>query len=279
MTGHSVAFLTKHGKETIVAPILAQAQLMVHVVGGFDTDQWGTFSGEVERPASQRETAVMKAKKALELCPEATLGLGSEGAFHPHPANPFITMNTEMLALVFRNNLTSVVGVAQSTEVHFCSEDVQNEKELKTFIQKSGFPEYGIILKLEVDGRIIATEKECLTSEALAEGFQRLRSKGLGRVIAETDLRAHRNPARRQVIHAAALDLLARWNTLCPRCGGHGFGFSEIVPGLPCAFCHFPTRLPKREVWKCPHCGVEEYRKPAHGLLAADPSVCSVCNP
>lgn len=279
MTGFPVAFLTKHGKETIVAPVLAQAQLIVQVVKGFDTDQWGTFSGEVERPANQWDTAVMKASKALELCPEAPFGLGSEGAFHPHPANPFLTMNTEMLALVFRNSQVSVVGVAQSAEVKFRSEDIHREKDLEDFRQKVGFPEYGIILKLEYDGRIIATEKECLTGDSLAEGFQRLRSKGPGRVVAETDLRAHRNPTRRQVIHKAALDLLARWNTLCPLCGGHGYGFAENVPGLPCALCHFPTRLSKSEVWKCPHCGKVEYRKPAHGLLAADPSVCSICNP
>lgn len=275
-----VAFLTQHGKEQIAAAILAEGGLRVERVEGFNTDHWGTFSGEIERPASQTETAMMKAKKALELCNDALWGLGSEGAFNPHPVSPFITLNTEVLALCDRSGKISIMGRAAGTNVVFHSRPISRASDLITLATEQHFPEYGLILKVEKVGKVIASEKGCGSLEELLEAWQRLRKTYPDDpVIAETDLRAHRNPARRLLIAEAARDLLQRWLTVCDRCGQRGFGIEESIPGLPCSVCHFPTRLPKGYVWRCPHCGYEEARKDSDSPEAADPSLCSICNP
>jgi hypothetical protein len=275
-----VAFLTQHGKEQIVAAILAEGGMKVERVEGFNTDLWGTFSGEIERPASQAETAVMKAKKALELCDDASWGLGSEGAFNPHPASPFITLNTEVLALCGRSGKITIRGRAAGTNVVFHSRTIRHANDLITLASDQNFPEYGLILKVVQAGKVIASEKECQTVDELKLAWQHLNKIYPDEaIIAETDLRAHRNPARRLLIAEAARDLLQRWRTVCANCGLRGFGKEESIPGLPCSVCYFPTRLPKGYVWRCPHCGYEETRRNSDSPETADPSVCSVCNP
>jgi len=49
-----VAFLTQHGKEKFIAPLL-EPFLGCDIVqtAGYDTDQLGTFSGEVQRIENQ----------------------------------------------------------------------------------------------------------------------------------------------------------------------------------------------------------------------------------
>lgn len=280
MNPYKAAFLSKHRKELWVGPVLSRAGLQVHCVKDFDTDRLGTFSGEVERPAGQAETAVMKARKALELCRDASWGLGSEGAFNPHPSSPFITLNTEILALCARDTPACIMGRSASAAVTFAQREISNDEELKAFALSQGFPAYGIILKVTKGGRIVASEKECITLEHLFKARQELaRTYPDEKVLAETDLRAHRNPRRQAVITEAAEDLLKRWTTFCPECEQRGFGREESIPGLPCGFCHFPTRMPKAYVWRCPHCRYEETRKDAEMPQEADPSVCSICNP
>ncbi|MCX7649170.1 MAG: hypothetical protein N2050_01280 [Flavobacteriales bacterium] len=277
---HSVAFLTRHGKERQVAPILAEAGLQVQVAEGFDTDLWGTFSGEVARPAGQRETALLKARKALELNPRADFGLGSEGAFNPHPASPFLYLNTEVLVLYSPAWPSAIVGRAFSSDVAFLREKTPYPDDVRHFAEKCGFPAYGVILKAESEGRLIKASKNAETLEILLRDWEKLRNDFPGGVIyAETDLRAHRNPARQRIIEEAARDLLRRYLNVCPSCGRQGFGPEENVPGLPCGLCGFPTRLAKATIWRCPHCAAENARPPEHGQSMADPAVCLMCNP
>jgi hypothetical protein len=55
------ALATKHGKESIFSPAFAEIGILVSVAV-IDTDQFGTFSGEIERQGSPRETAERKAR-------------------------------------------------------------------------------------------------------------------------------------------------------------------------------------------------------------------------
>ena len=49
-SGQTAAFLTQHGKESLVAPILEPfLGCKISQIEGYDTDQLGTFSGEVKR--------------------------------------------------------------------------------------------------------------------------------------------------------------------------------------------------------------------------------------
>ena len=72
--------LTKHGKERVIAPSLGkQCGAIVEQTDQFDTDQLGTFTGDVPRLMSQRDAAREKAILATTLT-GLKLGLGSEGS-------------------------------------------------------------------------------------------------------------------------------------------------------------------------------------------------------
>ena len=66
-----VVIATMHRKELAIAPIL-QTSLGVRVTvpQDFDSDLFGTFTRDIDRPANQVETAKLKAEKALELIDE-----------------------------------------------------------------------------------------------------------------------------------------------------------------------------------------------------------------
>lgn len=53
--GETVLFATKHGKEDILRPILSELEKNC-VANEVDTDQFGIFTGEIERTRSVRET-------------------------------------------------------------------------------------------------------------------------------------------------------------------------------------------------------------------------------
>lgn len=87
---------TKHQKLDLIAPILERELGMKMVLHEADTDELGTFSGEIERTSPALETASQKAKigmKALGL----PLGIASEGSIGPDPLMPFMKSDIEYL--------------------------------------------------------------------------------------------------------------------------------------------------------------------------------------
>ena len=59
--GQTVAFLTQHGKESLVRPVLEPALgCTVQRAEGYDTDLLGTFSGEVKRIEGQLHAATQR---------------------------------------------------------------------------------------------------------------------------------------------------------------------------------------------------------------------------
>jgi hypothetical protein len=81
-----VSFLTQHGKETLVTPILEPALgcSIIHT-DGYDTDLLGTFSRDIPREGRQLDTARRKARIGMTLA-GSTIGIASEGSFMPIPS-------------------------------------------------------------------------------------------------------------------------------------------------------------------------------------------------
>ena len=85
--GAVAALGTRHGKERVLGPTLgAQLGLRVDVVSALDTDRFGTFTREIPRDGTARETARAKAPAALGAHGHARLELSGEGSFGPHPS-------------------------------------------------------------------------------------------------------------------------------------------------------------------------------------------------
>lgn len=75
------------------------------------------------------ETVRLKAFKALEWSNES-LGIASEGSFGPHPSNPFISANEELIILVDTKNNLEIVGRYLTLHTNFSHREIKNFRVL-----------------------------------------------------------------------------------------------------------------------------------------------------
>lgn len=277
--GQRVAFLTQHGKERTVAPILADMLgCVVERVCGFDTDQLGTFTRDIPRYGSQLEAARRKARIGMGLS-GAPLGLASEGSFGPDPHTGLFPWNVELILFIDEIRNIEVVGVYQGP-VGNDHAWIVTWDEMEELARKVGFPEQHLVLRpsSENNPRVckgLADWSSLKTAFAWAKQV----SSAEARIFVERDLRAHGHPERMVNIGKAALNLAEKLASLCPHCATPGFSAAAAVAGLPCGECGLPTREHRAETWKCLHCTHRETRRRRDGVTAADPASCGYCNP
>lgn len=275
--GATVALLTQHGKERVIAPVLEPALgCSIQLVSGFDTDLLGTFTRETPRPGSQLEAARRKARKGMELS-GLRIGLASEGSFCQDPFAGMFPWNVELLLWVDDTLGLEITGMAQGA-ARSGHTIARTWDELATFAARSGFPAHHLVLRPndENDPRV---HKGIQTEAALQTAFEACHEASHhGDVFAELDLRAFANPTRMDMIKEAAADLSRKLQSACPACSRPGFWVTERQPGLPCSACLAQTRIHRSEVWSCVGCTHREVR-PRTDRLLADPSDCPRCNP
>ena len=81
---------TMHGKEVVISPAFQKRLgLRVETPTGLDTDALGTFTGEIARIGTIRETSIAKARLWMTTM-GISIGIASEGSYGPHPHIPFI---------------------------------------------------------------------------------------------------------------------------------------------------------------------------------------------
>lgn len=274
--GKSLLVATRHGKEKVLGPLFSE-KLGVHCleVPPIDTDRLGTFSGETERPGDMLETAELKAALGYEAC-AADLVLVSEGSFGPHPAIPFVASDLELLYLIESETGRFWRTDYLSTDTNFAARTIENLRDLREFAGEVGFPEHAIILKAGQHD-FSALFKGLQTHYDLEKAAKSLWAD-FGSVWAETDMRAHLNPTRMNVLAKAAAKMIVRLEAACPHCQLPGFAGGSLVAGLPCAWCQRPSRLPLYEQTICSFCGHSEKHMHPQGAMA-DPANCDYCNP
>ncbi len=275
--GRQVAFLTQHGKETLVTPIMAPALgCDIARVDGYDTDLLGTFSRDIPRSGSQLDTARRKARIGMSLA-GSTLGIASEGSFMADPFAGWMPWNVEILVWLDDELGIEVTGMAQGP-AKSAHRSISTINELRSFAADAGFPQHHLMLRSddEHSPEIIKGLADWPTLER--SFFEVLEKSSTARVFAENDLRAFCNPTRQAMIRKAAQDLLDKLLSPCPRCSSPGYSIAQRKAGLPCGACHTPTRLPIADIWSCPKCThTDEIKRstPSH----ADPANCDYCNP
>jgi hypothetical protein len=269
----SVLIATQHAKELVIEPLLSNnLGVNCFTPRDFNTDQFGTFSGEVERKADALSTLRTKIHAALDRY-GYDLGVGSEGSFGPHPQIPFVPYNEEWVMLVDREKGIEVSAVYRTIDTNFQHREVSSMKELTEFLKDAEFPRHGIILRHQDDFSMI--RKGIISWDDL---YHAACSLGLGKntLHAETDMRALFNPTRMKAIKEAARLLLDKLATQCPLCSAPGFSEHEHLPGLPCELCGLPTRLTKETVLQCVQCTHQEVIKKES---IASAQYCDHCNP
>lgn len=145
--GRRLVIATKHGKEAVLAPIL-ERELGVHCYSlpQFDSDIFGTFSGEVERLEDAMFTARLKCEKAMEMA-QCDLAISSEGSFGNHPSFYFLPADDEIILLLDKKHNASFSSRELSIDTNFGAAEISTFDELIDFAKKSKFPTHGLILR------------------------------------------------------------------------------------------------------------------------------------
>lgn len=273
--GRQLCVATMHNKEQVITPILNSILgVTCFVPQELNTDQFGTFSGEIQRSLSPLNAARAKCDLAHQLT-GCDLIVANEGSFGPHPNLFFIPSNEELMLLRdYKNNL-SIWTSLLSTETNFNSLEISNTNQLDDFAKSIGFPEHGIIL-LSVDRTQIRKDFRTLKEAHIT--LKEL-TKGTGRCIAETDMRAMNNPTRMKVIEALTHKLVHKIKSTCPSCNTPGFDVIRVNSGLPCMACKSETSSTLSVINGCVSCGYEELIQYPNKKQEEDPMYCNYCNP
>lgn len=278
--GREAALATKHLKERVFGEPLRKAiGLSLHVPSGLDTDLLGTFSGEVERHGTPREVVLRKARLGMNAA-GMTLGLASEGSFGPDPRLLFIPADHELLAFIDDDMGIEIVEQILSRKTNYAQDAARTFEDLKEFLTRACFPSHGLIVRPNTGLQPGLLFKGITKVETLKEALERCAhasQDGLAHV--ETDMRAHMNPTRQQVLREVAVQLGRRLAALCPECQTPGWGLVDVVRGLPCEWCGAKTELICMEIHGCPHCEYRENVPRSDGLSVASAGDCSWCNP
>lgn len=276
-SNRALLLATMHGKEQIMAPIIKKnLGSQVFVSAGYDTDQWGTFTGEVERVQNPVETLRQKCLQAMAQY-DCDLAVASEGSFGPHPALFFVPADEELVILIDHKHGLEVMARELSTATNFNGARVSSATELMDFARNAGFPSHGLILRDRKDNHR-EMMKGIRDNNSLLSAFQQLIEK-YGEAYVETDMRAMHNPSRMEVIGRATSKLMELLNSLCPVCSSPGYGVLEAKPGLPCAQCGHPTRSAYSHVYACKKCQHTEEKTYPKLQYFEDPTYCDLCNP
>jgi hypothetical protein len=272
-----VAFLTQHGKEFLVRDALEE-QLgcrLIHT-DAYDTDQLGTFTGDIQRQGSQLDAARQKAKIGMSLT-QLRIGLASEGAFGADPFGGLMPWNTELLLWVDEERQLEIKGVAQGP-AQSSSKLIESLEQLDSFASEAQFPSHYLNLRSE-DQHHTKIHKGLKDRAALVDAFREIKKAAPNSLLlVENDLRAFGNPTRQGVIRNALKDLLRQLKSLCPQCDSPGYWINKTILGLPCQSCGNKTRCAIGQQWHCPSCLHTQYEElPIQHL--ADASICDVCNP
>ncbi|MFM8596661.1 MAG: DUF6671 family protein [Flavobacteriales bacterium] len=265
-----VLLISKHYKEQIIAPLLEKIGIQVEVIQHFDTDLFGTFTGEIPRKEGPEVTVKEKCLAGM-MRAGARVGLASEGSFGAHPSIPFIGANEEWLCYIDLDRHIEVFARSISTEMTHDAINSKEQSKLPDFLLKNGFPKQGLVFKdLSTDLIIRKGIQDHEQLTALIDQFPNWQI--------ETDLRAHQNPLRQKNIALATEDLIKRLKSCCPQCAYPDFSIRNLSGALECECCGSPTSSYRFQVFTCEHCQYMEKILRKDKILE-DPQYCQNCNP
>lgn len=275
--GRKLVIATMHQKEKVIAPLVEEAlKVNCATLLHFNSDEYGMFSGEIERKDSPLATVRAKALAALALSGE-TLAIASEGSFGPHPAIPFVPGNEELVMLIDTKHDLEIIGKHLTVKTNFNHREITSLADLEEFKTKIAYPEHGVILKIEDNNATTRIHKDFKSVEELDRKVKEALEKKYS-INAETDMRAMHNPTRMLAIEKAVLDLIEKVQSLCPECKAPGFAIKAAIPGLACEMCRLPTQSAKAYLYECKKCN-HTHEKSKEGVYFEDAMYCDHCNP
>jgi hypothetical protein len=265
---------SKHQKLDLLRPSLESATGLSLIEQAMDTDQLGTFSGEIERLGSPLEVAIKKAQLGM-IATGLPLGVASEGSIGPDPFVPFVISNIETLVFVDQELDIVISETFRSLDIVSATTQTFPGQDLTEYLAIVGFPEQRVIAKSTSGG----VEKGLGSISSLEQAIAKLALEANeSKVSLEPDYRAMHCPTRRVNIAYVAKALAFRVASLCPECNAPGWGKKDFVRGLRCSNCgsDHPDAI-AQELKTCVRC---DFFQPGMVLAESlDPSKCFSCNP
>lgn len=188
-----------HKKEQAIQPSFETLLGCKCIQTDLNTDSLGTFTGEIERKLSPYECAKEKCKMALTL-ENADICVANEGSFGPHPFIPFIAADHELLFFIDKNLGFNLSIYKIFLKTNYKSKTIQKIEELHAFAKEALFPSHGLIVRPNIsENRKIY--KGIQNLEDLLKAFSECsKDSSDEKVWVGTDMRAHMNPTRMQMI-------------------------------------------------------------------------------
>lgn len=271
----AVIMATKHRKEVYLGQAFSAHWGVSLRAADVDTDQLGTFSGEIPRPGDVPTTLRKKVSLALANYPDAEVVVATEGSFGPDPELGWIPLHEEVLLWAWPRAGKELFVAHRSHDTNFSSCQEPDFAAVCRWAERVGFPSAHLILR-RADGTVVA---KGLNDPTELERRWRETSAAHGAPIVETDMRADRNPRRQDALRALAHKTMEALEARCPSCGFPGFVPRPASPGAPCRACGAPTRLPRELRADCPECHAAQSHESPHQIEGVDPGQCDRCNP
>jgi hypothetical protein len=274
--GQTIALPTLHQKGALIAPPFLTHLGMTVVEIDVDTDQFGSFAGEVKREESQLDTARSKAHLGAEVS-GLDFAIASEGSIGADPEIGLLTSDIETIVFIDKVNNLEIIENYRSFDITAQKIAFTDETDIDQFLAKVDFPHHKLIVRSDfglsnVIAKGIATKSELMSAIAQA------REQAIDPIVIESDLRAHCSPTRAKNIEITAERLAKKIASLCPKCATPGWGAIQTLFGLLCRECGEESENAARaHLYGCLKC-----THTAEGEAIAesiDPSRCNWCNP
>lgn len=272
-----IVLTSKHEKLKLVKPAFEQNLGCELIEVSLDTDQLGTFSGEVERKQPPLETAILKARLGMDHT-GIQIGLASEGSVGPDPQIPFFNSNIENLVLVDDLNGIIISETYRSFDIKASTITAAPDQDLTTFLAQVDFPTHGLIVRPNTK-EISLCIKGIIDSQQLVAAIKQCAAQSPnGHVVVESDLRAHFSPSRQKNIATLAQLLAKRVAQVCPKCKTPGWGRIDYKKGVICSSCGLiDENAIAQERLGCSKCNHIELGEILNTEL--NPAQCNFCNP
>ena len=275
--GKSIILASKHKKLELIKPVFDELIGCELFEADLDTDQLGTFTGEIARTAPPREAAILKARLGMEAT-STPIGIASEGSIGPDPLIPFIHSDIEHMVFVDDENDVVISEIYRSLEITAATVTTAPGNNIDSFLRKADFPNHGLIVRPN-EKQFTKAIKGITDVNQLTESINSISEHSSdGLVVIESDFRAHFSPTRQKNIQHLAKLLALRVNQCCPECHCPGWGRVGYEKGLNCSDCGlFNPEVIRQEILGCVKCEHQEFGEILETTLSQ--ARCNFCNP
>jgi hypothetical protein len=178
-----------------------------------DTDQLGTFSGEIERILPQKDTAILKAKMGAQLL-GLEIGIASEGSIGPDSATPLISSDVETMVFLDLKRDLKIIENYRSFDIVAVNTTAKIDNDLTSFLKRADFPNHKLIVRAQNYANPI---KGISTLSELERAIKLVaKNSDKEEVIIESDLRAFCSPSRQRNIKIVGERLVKRSSKQLP---------------------------------------------------------------